>query len=347
MEGRRIYVKHPSYYADTLQHSGRKGMHWGERLYQYPDGSLTPLGRIHYGVGAARKAVSDHVKRERNEDGTLTLRGKIKYKTTDKYKLMTDDEIRKQTNRLNLQKNLEQLKKETSTSYRLKSKLEGVAEDAVVSGTKRAVEKVLNNLIDKKLGNLLNIDKNAIAESRKHIEGMTKKEISALIDKYNTEAKYIELTTGKKVPTGYKFMDLTEQEKEGLKRSEQQNNPNNQRQNKQQETPSKSENSQSSEKKSEEQKVPEEKKVSETKSSEKKSEEKKADKTKFGATVAVKRDKTPEKKSESKNDNSSGNEISASKISAMKAMKRQGQSIQQIAMVMKVSPSTVEKYLKG
>lgn len=37
-----------------LCHSGTKGMHWGERLYQYSDGSLTPLGRIHYGVGASR-----------------------------------------------------------------------------------------------------------------------------------------------------------------------------------------------------------------------------------------------------------------------------------------------------
>lgn len=32
-----------------LVHYGTKGMHWGERLYQYPDGSLTPLGRARYG----------------------------------------------------------------------------------------------------------------------------------------------------------------------------------------------------------------------------------------------------------------------------------------------------------
>lgn len=31
-----------------LYHSGIKGQRWGVRLYQNPDGSLTPLGRIRY-----------------------------------------------------------------------------------------------------------------------------------------------------------------------------------------------------------------------------------------------------------------------------------------------------------
>jgi hypothetical protein len=37
-----------------IYHSGTKGQKWGKRLYQYEDGSLTPLGRVHYGVGEAR-----------------------------------------------------------------------------------------------------------------------------------------------------------------------------------------------------------------------------------------------------------------------------------------------------
>lgn len=37
-----------------LYHFGKKGMKWGERKYQNQDGSLTPLGRIHYGIGKAR-----------------------------------------------------------------------------------------------------------------------------------------------------------------------------------------------------------------------------------------------------------------------------------------------------
>lgn len=50
----------------ALAHYRTKGSKNGERLYQYPDGSLTPLGRIHYGIGKARDAataeVKDHVK---------------------------------------------------------------------------------------------------------------------------------------------------------------------------------------------------------------------------------------------------------------------------------------------
>ena len=37
-------------YPDELYHYGKLGMHWGVRNYQNKDGSLTALGRIHYGV---------------------------------------------------------------------------------------------------------------------------------------------------------------------------------------------------------------------------------------------------------------------------------------------------------
>lgn len=41
-----------------FEHFGIKGQKHGERRYQNEDGSLTPLGRIHYGVGAAREAAT-------------------------------------------------------------------------------------------------------------------------------------------------------------------------------------------------------------------------------------------------------------------------------------------------
>lgn len=45
-----------------LAHHGVKGQKHGVRQWQNPDGSLTPAGRIHYGVGAARKAAGSAAK---------------------------------------------------------------------------------------------------------------------------------------------------------------------------------------------------------------------------------------------------------------------------------------------
>lgn len=42
------------YDHDYLNHSGILGMKWGQRRYQYEDGSLTPEGRERYGVGEKR-----------------------------------------------------------------------------------------------------------------------------------------------------------------------------------------------------------------------------------------------------------------------------------------------------
>lgn len=42
--------------SDGLEHYNTKGSKWGNRRYQNKDGSLTPLGRIHYGVGDPRES---------------------------------------------------------------------------------------------------------------------------------------------------------------------------------------------------------------------------------------------------------------------------------------------------
>lgn len=42
--------------SDFLAHYGVQGQKWGERRYQYQDGSYTPEGRIHYGIGDGRRS---------------------------------------------------------------------------------------------------------------------------------------------------------------------------------------------------------------------------------------------------------------------------------------------------
>lgn len=50
MENRHIVIQ-----ANELYHYGVQDMKWGKRRWQYEDGSLTPAGRIHYGVGQGYK----------------------------------------------------------------------------------------------------------------------------------------------------------------------------------------------------------------------------------------------------------------------------------------------------
>lgn len=66
-----------------VQHSGILGMRWGRRRYQNKDGSLTQEGRVHYGVGKARKKNGGKAKKDRLA-----------------YKKWGDEELRTKTRRL-------------------------------------------------------------------------------------------------------------------------------------------------------------------------------------------------------------------------------------------------------
>lgn len=67
-----IFYETPYYGSDTIdgdyiKHSGRKGQKWGVRQYQNEDGSLTPLGREHYGVGTGETKTKNKVSTEKQE----------------------------------------------------------------------------------------------------------------------------------------------------------------------------------------------------------------------------------------------------------------------------------------
>ena len=71
---------------DELYHYRVGGEKNGVRRYQYPDGSLTPLGRIHYGVGPPRgetTMVEDAKRYIRAIRDTAAGYGLVKYKKTE------------------------------------------------------------------------------------------------------------------------------------------------------------------------------------------------------------------------------------------------------------------------
>lgn len=62
--------------ASYLAHHGTLGQKWGNRRYQNLDGSLTSLGREHYGIGPARG--SKEAKREKAKEARQEKREKRK-----------------------------------------------------------------------------------------------------------------------------------------------------------------------------------------------------------------------------------------------------------------------------
>lgn len=84
-----------------VQHHGIKGMHWDERRFQNLDGSLTPEGRIRYGVGMSREEMAEARAAEeaRQRD--------IDYNRSKSIREMDDYELQNAVNRSRMEQQFE------------------------------------------------------------------------------------------------------------------------------------------------------------------------------------------------------------------------------------------------
>lgn len=85
----------------ALYHYGTPKMRWGVRRWQYEDGSLTPEGRVHYGIGERRESNQPTITRLANETPEALRRSQ-----ENRVSNMSEEEIGERVRRLEMEKDL-------------------------------------------------------------------------------------------------------------------------------------------------------------------------------------------------------------------------------------------------
>lgn len=161
--------------VNDLCHSGIKGMRWGVRRYQNPDGSLTAAGK----------------KRYLNSDGTLTKKGE-KYYTKEKERLQSEKKLltaqKRSTNKLS---KLEDMRKKNSD---LKDEVDGKKKS--VDEPVKSKRKSASDMDDKELQDKVNRLRNEDAYrdlSKKLGYDSPQTELDAKIENMEKQKRYLEL----------------------------------------------------------------------------------------------------------------------------------------------------------
>lgn len=148
-----------------LMHWRTKGSKNGQRLYQNKDGSLTPLGREHYGVGAPRvksalskaskwagKKADNLGKALEKRSAAKSAKKAAKNHTIDEAKLknMSDEDIRKEISRMNLEQEYRQtFEKLNPQKPKALKALSDAGKEIVKNSLRSAFEKKLTETLHK------------------------------------------------------------------------------------------------------------------------------------------------------------------------------------------------------
>lgn len=128
-------------YSDELYHHGVKGQRWGFRRYQNEDGSLTTLGKMHYGVSEVRRVLGSKIKAA-NEAATLNYKRKHPNK-------MTQEELATELKRQQTLTAISEEKRRQKFAKRDTERVKKIASDILESGAKTISAKAFNTLASK------------------------------------------------------------------------------------------------------------------------------------------------------------------------------------------------------
>jgi len=159
------YYKAEFPYSEELYHHGIKGQKWGIRRYQNSDGTLTTLGKIHYGsqkyARIAGSAISKGAKRVAKGTANVVSKGakraRLNFKSRHKW-LMSDEELKEYTNRLTLEANY----KKALADSKVKAKGKGF----ISSNLSKFGDKLINAGMDMIVTNIKVANTNRLNDER-------------------------------------------------------------------------------------------------------------------------------------------------------------------------------------
>lgn len=141
--------------SDELYHHGVEGQKWYVRRYQNEDGSYTPLGMIHYGIGKAGKAFGSGVANAAKATGKA-VKKVVGHKVDNVKKkhpwMMSDEELKAQTERTKLENAYlsEVNKKKEATTSRGQKLARNILESTATTLASKAVDAAAKKLFTEK-----------------------------------------------------------------------------------------------------------------------------------------------------------------------------------------------------